>query len=60
LASFTGDKFILEVNRQLVFMLDSMGPAEESMEEERDEQLEAAEENASPSRNPDSSELTEL
>jgi hypothetical protein len=59
LASFTGDKFILEVKRQLVLRLDSMGP-EESMEEEREEQLEAAEEKASPSRNPDSSELTEL
>ncbi len=58
-ASFTGDRFTVEEKRQplLLLVLDSMGPLD-SMEEDK-EQLEAVEE-ASPSRYPDSSELTEL
>ena len=61
LASFTGDRLMLEVKRQLLLMLlVSMGPEEEALERREAvmEQLEAVKE-ASPSKYPDSSELTE-
>ena len=60
LASFTGDRLMLEVKRQLLLtLLVSMGPKEALERREAVmEQLEAVKE-ASPSKYPDSSELTE-